>query len=173
MRSARLKLHHNYLSNFDFIDKKLQVKENLVAIPKLNTLIVRSKSDQPDSEKHIVLQALVLESFGNQKTLMTKTDKAFSKKLLFKITLRKESLFLFLDFCLNTIFLNEHKLWVWDNVQVSDKLHFYLSNNILNNFNILSAQFEYSLQLPNFFTLINKTSKDKAFYLIPINRANS
>nr|YP_009488825.1 hypothetical protein [Grateloupia filicina]AWD77501.1 hypothetical protein [Grateloupia filicina] len=173
MRSVRLKLHYNYLANFDFIDKKLQIKENLAAIPKLNTLIVRSKSDKPDSEKHTVLQALVLESFGNQKSLMTKTDKVFSKKLFFKITLRKESLFLFLDFCLNTIFLNEHKHWAWGNVQVSDKLHFYLSNNILNNFNILSVQLEYFLQLPDFFTLVNKTSKDKAFYLIPMNEVNS
>nr|AIY34298.1 hypothetical protein [Grateloupia taiwanensis] len=173
MRSARLKLHYNYLSNFDFIDKELQVKENLAVTPKLNTLIVRSKSDQLNSEKHTVLQALVLESFGNQKSLVMKTDKVFSKKLFFKLTLRKESLFLFLDFCLNTIFLTEYKFWVWENVQVSNKLHFYLNNNILNNFNMLSTQLEYSLQLPNFFILVNKMNRDKAFYLIPTNEVNN
>nr|YP_010881024.1 hypothetical protein QU394_mgp04 [Grateloupia cornea]WIA66142.1 hypothetical protein [Grateloupia cornea] len=173
MRSARLKLHYNYLINFDFTDKESQTQNRIIATPKLNTLVACSKLDQTNSEKHTVLKALVLELFGNQKSLMTKIDKTFSRKPVFKITFRKENLFLFLDSCLNTVFLHEHRSWVWDNVHVENKLHFYLNNSLINNFNIISVQFKYSLQLPNLFTLLNRTNRSRSFYLIPANKTKS
>lgn len=170
MRSARLKLHYNYLTNFDFIDKEPKLQKKIVTIPKLDTLVARSKLDQTDPEKYVALKALVLEFLGNQKSLMTKIDKTFSRKPVFKITFRKENSFLFLDSCLNTVFLREHKFWVWDNVHVENKLHFYLNNNLMNNFNMVSVQFKYSLQLPNVSTLLGRTNKSRSFYLIPTNK---
>nr|YP_008963790.1 hypothetical protein Grat.angu.mt.35 [Grateloupia angusta]AGO19303.1 hypothetical protein Grat.angu.mt.35 [Grateloupia angusta] len=173
MRSTRLKLHYHYLSNFDFMDKESQVKKILVNIPKLDILVVWSELNKTNFEKNVILRALVLELFGNQKVLIRNIDKKFSAGPFFKLTFRKGNLFLFLDFCLNTIFLHEHKFWVWNNVQVNNKLHFYLNSNLINNFNIMSAQFRYSLQLSNLFILLNQKSKGWSFYLIPMSEVKN
>nr|YP_010395098.1 ribosomal protein L5 [Grateloupia elliptica]UQJ72539.1 ribosomal protein L5 [Grateloupia elliptica]UYI31695.1 ribosomal protein L5 [Grateloupia elliptica] len=171
MRSIRLKLHYRYLANFDFMDKESQSTKNLINIPKLDTLVVWPKLNQINFEKNVALKVLVLELLGNQKILIKNFNQKFSEKLLFKLTFRKDNLFSFLDSCLNTIFLHERKFWVWDNIQVEDKLHFYLNNNLANTFNMVPARFMYSLQLPNPFILLNQRSKDRSFYLIPVSKA--
>nr|AHX02467.1 hypothetical protein Pcati.mt.36 [Plocamium cartilagineum] len=156
MNNIRLESHYKYIEQFDFFDKKIinyNINYILLKIP-TKSFIINIQ----------ILLKLFLEMFCVQKcSFFQKTD---SKDLLLFLTIRKCKMYLYLDFCINYIYIFNNKSYLINNLfDNSFNIYFFQKMWVQLYFLFNKKKIQlYMYPNPNFF--IDKYGL-KEFFFVP------
>ena len=155
IKPFRIELSEKYITRFDDIDRK--PLHQIPWILPLNKITVQEYSTLKIPNLYSIIW---LEFLGAQRLLFW--NSLNNKKSSFfvpKLTIRKKKLFLILEICLNSLFLN----YITNlNCMRNQNLHFFFNLKVLNNLN-------FSLKSSSVSFLISFSQKDQSTidYLIP------
>lgn len=162
IKNPRLKLHYFSFGKFDLLDKNTSfTPKNLCECSlsdlTLHTQVVSRDSSVFSDKPTIVSSALTSEWLTNQRFFFKYSkEKTFSNNTYFTITLRKNKLFWFLESCLNHVFINENskflflyqqKSFLFQDNQLSSKLHFMYPSRLINCFQSLPNKTTFTFLL--------------------------
>ena len=127
-----LKLNYHYVYQFDFLDKKfLQANNNAI---REQFIQIKSILNLKNATKNLMSLTLsfLLETLGNQRFFFKNAFSKFTQNLIFKITLRKQRIFLFLDLCLGSFFILSTITDLLYQIKITENIQFFIHNFLLN-----------------------------------------
>nr|YP_009138170.1 orf147 [Gracilaria vermiculophylla]AHZ58197.1 orf147 [Gracilaria vermiculophylla]AHZ58222.1 orf147 [Gracilaria vermiculophylla]AXI97813.1 hypothetical protein [Gracilaria vermiculophylla]WDZ68091.1 hypothetical protein [Gracilaria vermiculophylla] len=147
MNQPRLYYQYNSTDAFDFLDNNFSNTQNFLIFNFKQCLKIYSKVEKTQKKKHFQSN-LLLEALSCQKLFVSHTQKRKLQFFLYKITIRKNKIFYFIETLLHSLFM------IWQSTINTQKvkfpqLDFFFHKQIFNK--LFLQTFTH-----NYFTIINK-----------------
>ena len=161
MNLLRLRTYNTNLGNFDFLDKELIGFKNFYF---LNSVALMSQAwIKQDSVEIPLKQILITEFFNNQKIKLVTYENNSKGLSNFISDFDRKNKNLFLDYCLNSIFLVESNLKL-NQIDLIQNLYFCVPNKIVDYFSLSTTNFRLSISLSS--ELLRNNNSIKSFYFV-------